>query len=155
MPNAIEIEAVTWKDVWAVMRRSGWSWKGGSGLMTDYYYIKPKCKVQGGAPGRDYFVRVEDVMEFAREVYGWHEASSSSSSSSLSREEVFSRIEDHARHCGERVPPLLDVDGETTKLGDPHEPWKGVWEKMLRSGWTWRCGSGLMLDYYYKITRRI
>ena len=54
-----------------------------------------------------------------------------------------------AEHCGERVPPLLDVDGETTKLGDPHEPWKGVWEKMLRSGWTWRCGSGLMLDYYY------
>ncbi|KAL3776119.1 hypothetical protein ACHAW5_003261 [Stephanodiscus triporus] len=136
-------EAVTWKDVWAAMRRSGWSWKGGSGLMTDYYYIKPKCRVHGGAPGRDYFVRVEDVMEFARDVYGWHEASSSS------REELFARIEDHARHCGERVPPLLGADGETTKLGDPYEPWKGVWEKMLRSGWTWRCGSGLMLDYYY------
>ena len=86
-------------------------------------------------------------MEFARDVYGWHEASSSLSSSS--REELFSRIEDHARHCGERVPPLLGADGETTKLGDPYEPWKGVWEKMLRSGWTWRCGSGLMLDYYY------
>jgi hypothetical protein len=114
VPNAIEIEAVTWKAVWAVMRRSGWSWKGGSGLMTDYYYIKPKCKVQGGAPGRDYFVRVEDVMEFARDVYGWHQASSSSSS--LSREEIFSRIEDHARHCGERVPPLLDVDGELSEI---------------------------------------
>ena len=54
--------AVTWKDVWAAMKRNGWTWKGGSGLMTDYYYIKPRCKVQGGKAGRDCFVRVEDAM---------------------------------------------------------------------------------------------
>jgi hypothetical protein len=53
--------AVPWKDVWAAMKRNGWTWKGGSGLMTDYY-IKPRCKVQGGKAGRDCFVRVEDAM---------------------------------------------------------------------------------------------
>ena len=40
--------------------------------MTDYYYIKPKCKVQGGQSGRDYFVRVEDAINFARDCYGWY-----------------------------------------------------------------------------------
>ncbi|KAL3826298.1 hypothetical protein ACHAXA_004616 [Cyclostephanos tholiformis] len=141
-------EAVpSWKDVWSAMKRHGWTWKGGSGLMTDYYYIKPKCKVQGGLPGRDYFVRVEDAMEFARDCYGWHQGASSST---ISREELFSRIEDHARHCGESVPPLLlGVNGGTMKLDDPYEPWREVWTKMLRSGWTWRTGTGLMLDYFY------
>ncbi len=51
--------AVPWKDVWAAMKWNGWTWKGGSGLMTGYYYIKPRCKVQGGKAGREYFVRVE------------------------------------------------------------------------------------------------
>ena len=116
--------------------------------MTDYYYIKPGCRVQGGSPGRDYFVRVEDVMEFARNSYGWREGGGSSSIAA--RGELFSRIEDHARHCGERVPPLLDVEGRETTLGDhTHGPWRAVWETMLRSKWTWRSGTGLMLDYYY------
>jgi hypothetical protein len=128
------------------MKRHGWGWRGGSGLMTDYYYIKPRCRVQGGSPGRDYFVRVEDVMEFARDSYGWREGGSSS----IARGELFSRIEDHARHCGEIVPPLLDVEGRETTLGDhTHGPWRAVWETMLRSKWTWRSGTGLMLDYYY------
>jgi hypothetical protein len=73
LPNALVVEeAVPWRGVWTAMKRSGWSWKGGSGIMTYYYYIKPKCRVQGGLSGRDYFVRVKDAMEFARDCYGWH-----------------------------------------------------------------------------------
>ena len=72
MPNATPTEegaaggmtapAVPWKDVWAAMKRNGWTWKSGSGVMTDYYYIKQRCKVQGGKASREYFVRVEDAM---------------------------------------------------------------------------------------------
>ncbi len=106
-PNALVGEvAVPWKDVWAAMKRSGWSWKGGSGIMTDYYYIKPKCRVKGGLSGRDYFVRVKDAMEFARDCYGWH----NNALSLTSRVKLLSRIEYHTRHCGKRVPPLLGVD---------------------------------------------
>ena len=39
--------------------------------MTDYYYIKPNCKVSGGVKGADYFERVEDVQKFAKRNYGW------------------------------------------------------------------------------------
>jgi hypothetical protein len=110
-PSGVDREAVPWRDVWAAMKHSGWSWKGGSSIMTNYYYIKPKCRVQGGLSGRDYFVRIEDAMEFARDCYGWHE----NAPSPMSRGELLSRIKDHARHCGERVPLLLGVDeGNTT-----------------------------------------
>jgi hypothetical protein len=71
-PSGVDREAVPWRDVWATIKRSGWSWKGGSGIMTDYYYIKRKCRVQGGLSGRDYFVHTEDAMEFARDCYCWH-----------------------------------------------------------------------------------
>ncbi len=73
--------------------------------MTDYY-IKPKCMVQGGLSGWDYFVRIEDAMEFARDCYGWHK----NAPSPTSRGELLSRIKDHARHCSERVLPLLGVN---------------------------------------------
>ena len=110
-PSGVDREAVPWRDMWATMKRSGWSWKGGSGIMTNYYYIKPKCRVQGGLSGQDNFVRIEDGMEFARDCYGWHK----NAPSPTSRGELLSRIEDHARHCGERVPPLLGIDkGNTT-----------------------------------------
>jgi hypothetical protein len=107
-PLGVDREAVPWRDVWAAMKRSGWSWKGGSGIMTGYYYIKPKCRVQGGLSGRDYFVRIEDTMEFARNCYGWH----NNAPSPTSRGELLSRIEDHARHCGERVPAPRHQRGE-------------------------------------------
>jgi hypothetical protein len=71
-PSGVNREAVPWRDVWAAMKRSGWSWKGWSSIMTDYYYIKPKCRVQSGLSGWDYFVCVEDAMEFARDCNNWH-----------------------------------------------------------------------------------
>lgn len=131
---------IPWKDVWATMKRCGWSWKGGSGLMTDYYYIKPKCKITGGVSGIDYFVTVGDTMEFARRTYGWD----ANGMTSCTREELFSIIEEHAKYAGEVVPPLT---AEMTL--NPNGPWRDAWEVMLRSGWTWRAGSGLMMDYYY------
>lgn len=133
-------EFVHWKDVWATMKRCGWTWKGGSGLMTDYYYIKPKCKVQGGVSGIDYFVSVGETMEFARRTYGYDP----DGMASMTREQLFSRIEEHAKYAGEVVPPL--TADETL---DPNGPWRNTWEVMLRSGWTWKSGSGLMMDYYY------
>lgn len=61
-----------WKDVWDKMRLGGgWTWKAGSGLMLDYYYIKPNCSIKGGVKGQDYFERVEDVQKFAKRNYGW------------------------------------------------------------------------------------
>ncbi len=116
VPLVADREAVPWRDVWAAMKRSGWSWKGGSGIMTDYYYIKPKCRVQGGVSGWDYFVCVEDAMEFVRDCYGWHK----NATLLTSRGELLSRIKDHARHCGERVPPLLGIDeGNTADENTP------------------------------------
>eukprot|EP00957_Ditylum_brightwellii_P099346 7567782-Ditylum_brightwellii.AAC.1 len=43
----------------------------GSGLMTDYYYIKPDKDVKTGSAGTDYFTSKEDVMEFAATFYNW------------------------------------------------------------------------------------
>jgi hypothetical protein len=64
-------EKIPWKDVWNAMKRSGWGWRGSSGLMTDYYYIKPRCKIKDGEEGQDYFVCVEDVQKYARDTYNW------------------------------------------------------------------------------------
>ena len=61
-----EEEETPWKEVWDAMKRSGWGWRGGSGLMTDYYYIKPGCKIKGGTVGHDYFINVKDVQTYAR-----------------------------------------------------------------------------------------
>ena len=33
-----------WTDVWKTMKKTGWTWRGVSRLMTDYYYIQPGCK---------------------------------------------------------------------------------------------------------------
>ena len=60
-----------WREVWTKMLRSGWTWRTGTGLMLDYFYIKPDCKVGGGVEGQDYFVRLEDVQKFAARNYGW------------------------------------------------------------------------------------
>ncbi len=109
-PSGVDQEAVPWRDVWAAMKRSGWSWKGGSIIMTDYYYIKPKCRVQGGLSGQDYFVHAEDAMEFVRDCYGWHK----NAPLPTSHGELLSRTKDHARHCGERVPPLLGNNERNT-----------------------------------------
>ena len=53
------------------MMRSGWTWRQGSGLMMDYYYVKPGRTVKGGKAGEDYFRSVGEVQEFARRNYGW------------------------------------------------------------------------------------
>jgi len=60
-----------WEILWDKLRYSGWTCKMGSGLMTDYYYIKPDKDVKTGSAGTDYFTSKEDVMEFAATFYNW------------------------------------------------------------------------------------
>ncbi|KAL7461103.1 hypothetical protein ACHAXS_001536, partial [Conticribra weissflogii] len=43
----------------------------------------------------------------------------------------------------ELIPPLI---GEKI---EPDDDWDSAWEKMRNSGWDWKYGNGLMLDYYY------
>ncbi|KAL7536747.1 hypothetical protein ACHAXR_010835 [Thalassiosira sp. AJA248-18] len=131
----LEEESISWKDVWSNMKRSGWTWKGGSGLMTDYYYIKPGCKVKDGKQGRDYFISEKDAQAYARNVYGW---------GTVGKDKLMTTIEEYAKYAGEVVPSLK----EGVAI-ESFEPWREVWQKMLDSGWTWKPGSGLMMDYYY------
>ena len=130
-----EEEQTPWKDVWDAMKRSGWGWRGGSGLMTDYYYIKPGCKIKDGVQGQDYFVCVVDVQQYARDIYKW---------GTVSHDVLMTTIEEYAKYSGEVVPPL----SEGVKI-DCNESWDDAWKKMLKSGWSWKTGSGLMMDYYY------
>ena len=60
-----------WGGAWESMRLSGWTWKLGTGLMTDYYHIKPGRTVKTGTVGRDYFVTEADARDFATRHYGW------------------------------------------------------------------------------------
>ena len=133
-PPSLEVET-PWKEVWAAMKKSGWTWKGGSGLMTDYYYIKPGRKVKNGKEGQDYFISVEGAQAYARTVYRW---------GSVSKDKVLATIEEYAKYASETVPTLKD--GVTV---EPHEPWRDMWGKLLLSGWNWKAGSGLMIDYFY------
>mmetsp|Transcript_9723 Transcript_9723/g.17685 ORF Transcript_9723/g.17685 Transcript_9723/m.17685 type:complete len:1078 (-) Transcript_9723:103-3336(-) len=61
-----------WPSVWAKMRQHGkWKWKLGSGLMTDYYYIKPQGAIKGGNEGIDFFTSEDACKEYVRNTFGW------------------------------------------------------------------------------------
>jgi len=53
-----------WSDLWKELKRQGWTSKNGTGLMSDYYYIKPRGKIKGGTVGQDYFTSKEDVQSY-------------------------------------------------------------------------------------------
>lgn len=59
-----DVHVSHWIDVWAELKKNGWKWKKGTGLMTDYYYIKPGRSVKGGEAGVDYFVCRDDVHRY-------------------------------------------------------------------------------------------
>ncbi|KAL7458073.1 hypothetical protein ACHAWC_011099 [Mediolabrus comicus] len=126
-----------WTVVWKIMRRQGWNWAGGTGLMTGYRYIKPGCKIKGGTEMVDYFNSEHDVQVFARNVYGWTVRDDVNTVDALERV-----IEEHVRYSNDVVPPL-------TSTIHPNEPWRDVWGKMRASGWTWKGGTGLMTGYRY------
>lgn len=73
-----------WHSVWEKMLNSGWYWKYGSGLMLDYYYIKPGKNIKNGTEGEDYFTQVQDVQLFAKKYYGWKGKTKNSQSKSNS-----------------------------------------------------------------------
>eukprot|EP00978_Attheya_sp_CCMP212_P006412 scaffold14601_cov51-Attheya_sp.AAC.2 len=61
-----------WPSVWGKMRQHGkWKWRLGSGLMTDYYYIKPQGAIKGGKEGIDFFTSEDACKEFVRSTFGW------------------------------------------------------------------------------------
>ncbi|EJK57593.1 hypothetical protein THAOC_22348, partial [Thalassiosira oceanica] len=68
---------MSWKEAWSAMRSSGWTWKAGSGLMTDYYYIRPGRKVSTGTAGLDYFTSESDVIDYASRAFGFGTGSGS------------------------------------------------------------------------------
>ena len=71
-PLAVPLDArEPWSSAWKKMRKSGWTWKMGTGLMTDYFYVKPGKDCRTGAEGTDYFTSERDVRRFAARNYGW------------------------------------------------------------------------------------
>ena len=64
--------------------------------MTDYYYIKPGCKIKGGTVGQDYFTSVKDAQTYARNIYKW---------GIVPHEKLMATIEEYAKYSGEVVPP--------------------------------------------------
>ena len=66
MVSAFPLDATvkSWKEVWAELKKLGWTCKNGKGLMVDYFYIKPGRKLKGGVLGDDYFIGHEDVMQY-------------------------------------------------------------------------------------------
>ena len=63
-----------WAMVWEKMRRSGWDWKSGRGIVS-YYYIKPGGKgIKCGVEGTDYFTSEDQVQAYATEHFGWKES---------------------------------------------------------------------------------
>eukprot|EP00804_Cyclotella_cryptica_P030212 CCRYP_017970-RA/>CCRYP_017970-RA protein AED:0.13 eAED:0.66 QI:0/0/0/1/0/0/2/0/1063 len=142
-----------WKSVWKTLRSSGWTWRGGSGLMMDYFYVRPGKRIKGGKLGVDYFTSEEDVKAFCKREYGWmrqEEEGEGQRRANVSRAAAVAR-HDHESSCitdndsvndDDDVPPLVSPLR-------PHSSWRSAWAKMLQSGWTWKKGTGLMMDYYY------
>eukprot|EP00956_Cyclotella_meneghiniana_P035386 scaffold114357_cov81-Cyclotella_meneghiniana.AAC.2 len=124
-----------WSTVWKILRSNGWNWRAGSGLMTDYYYIKPGKKIKGGIEKTDYFVKVEDVQDFCRKEYGW--IGEKEADATTAAEET-----DDSKNDNAEIPPLINAL-------DPYSSWRTAWNVLLSSGWSWKIGSGLMTDYYY------
>ncbi|KAL3826299.1 hypothetical protein ACHAXA_004617 [Cyclostephanos tholiformis] len=134
------------------MRRSGWTWKTGTGLMTDYYYIKPGCKVKDGVKGRDFFVSVEDVRRFATRNYGWRgdggcversDATSGGGGGVDGKKRSCHSVESIApgskRQKGEghqvtTASSSVDLSLRSQPAVDPFEK-RGVWQALQREGW--------------------
>ena len=137
-PSSIPITNIQphtpWSTVWKILRSNGWNWRAGSGLMTDYYYIKPGKKIKGGAEKIDYFVKVEDVQDFCRKEYGW-----------IGKKEAEATA---ATEANDSKKDNMEIPALTTAL-DPYSSWRTAWDVLLSSGWSWKTGSGLMTDYYY------
>ena len=121
--------------------------------MMDYFYVRPGKKVKGGQVGEDYFTSEEDVKDFCRKEYGWigprqekekveEKDKTVSRAAAVSHDNNNSCVTDSDSVDDDDVPPLVSPIR-------PHSSWRSAWAKMLRSGWTWKEGSGLMMDYYY------
>jgi len=145
-----------WSDVWKTMRKAGWAWKVGTGLMTDYYYIKPGCNVRDGEEGKEYFVSVEDVKSFAERNYGWNRrvtaedldsrgrgrnqslsTSSDESHFSEAKSAAAAEIKSKKTVKKSRTSPQQEQKkhaSSTPIRPDPYN-WKTLWPALQKDGW--------------------
>eukprot|EP00804_Cyclotella_cryptica_P030433 CCRYP_008514-RA/>CCRYP_008514-RA protein AED:0.01 eAED:0.01 QI:269/1/1/1/0.33/0.25/4/4624/419 len=73
-----EKEIIPWAAMWQRMRKLGWGWHNGDGLIT-YYYVHPshaklpkKELLEQCTRGVDYFDSEVDVKRYAKNNLGWH-----------------------------------------------------------------------------------
>jgi hypothetical protein len=125
----------TWSEAWKKMRESGWTWKVGSGLMTDYFYIKPGCKVKGGVVWRDYFILAEDVQRFAVRNYGWKGGKPMDDNERrLSSSAVENEPSMKKRSHDDLEDSLSKFSLPPIPPSDPNEK-KAKWQKLQKNGW--------------------
>ena len=159
-----------WTAVWKTMRKAGWTWKGGSGLMMGYYYIKPGCNVKDGVEGEDYFVSEEDVQRFAERNYGWNCGVTSDDCNSRGRgrkrslstssdKSHFSEANDDCasaeiktKKTAKKIQqsPNKEQNEHTSLRPDPYT-WKTLWPALQNDGWrVVKAGKYNQLhDWYY------
>jgi len=162
-----------WSDVWKTMRKTGWTWKVGSGLMTDYYYIKPGCNVKDGEEGKDYFVSEEDVRCFAERNYGWNrrvDCAEDVGSRGRGRTRSLSTSSEESHFSQAKAPAAAEIKSKKTAQKSRHSPqkeqnehtssvplhpdlynWKSLWPALQKDGWkVVKAGKYNQLhDWYY------
>jgi hypothetical protein len=159
-----------WADVWEKLKRMGWCWKAGRGLV-DFYYIFPKGKVKGGKEGIDYFTSETELQEYVRRTHGWRNRSQE-----IHKEEIVSFIPreemstikrsksdiDSSPYSVKKRKIIVDIEDSDSHFSgidendslssddniQPNEPWADVWQKLKRQGWSWKAGGGLVAYYY-------
>ncbi|KAE9155296.1 hypothetical protein PF004_g32745 [Phytophthora fragariae] len=52
--------------IWPLLRKEGWSWKPATGIQIHHNYIKPGCKLKGGAQGVDFYNGEDELLAYIR-----------------------------------------------------------------------------------------
>ncbi|KAE9057370.1 hypothetical protein PF007_g31670, partial [Phytophthora fragariae] len=58
--------AMDFRAIWPLLRKEGWSWKPATGIQIHHNYIKPGCKLKGGAQGVDFFNGEDELLAYIR-----------------------------------------------------------------------------------------
>jgi hypothetical protein len=63
-----EEDNYTWKPLWDSLKKKGWTAIGAAkyNILHDWYYVRPRCSVDTGTMGVDYFHDPTDVIDFIR-----------------------------------------------------------------------------------------
>ncbi|KAE8894550.1 hypothetical protein PF003_g21410 [Phytophthora fragariae] len=58
--------AMDFRAIWPLLRKEGWSWKPATGIQIHHNYIKPGCKLKGGAQGVEFFNGEDELLAYIR-----------------------------------------------------------------------------------------